>query len=300
MGLQQAYYELQFENAFLKAKGDAFQTFFEDLMSKTYKGDFMACRPWGKEGDRKNDGFLKSEKRLFQVYAPNDMEATKAIKKIKEDFEGAKKYWKTLFDKWTFVHNASEGLPPHVQKLLLDLEKSNQGITLDTWSLEELRTIFRKLSPDDKQTWFGLAPTNETKANLGFKDIQVVLEKLSSTVEPSIKQIKTVPAGKIKANALSDAIVTLLQQGITKTYLVQDFLDQWYDPSLGERLALSFNNKYKELKETYSPNRTFYELQKWAGGEQRGTPEHELAVITVLAYFFERCDIFEEPKGESK
>ena len=27
----------------------------------------------------------------------------------------------------------------------------------------------------------------------------------------------------------------------------------------------------------------------------RGTPEHQLAVLTVLAYYFERCDIFEEP-----
>ena len=28
---------------------------------------------------------------------------------------------------------------------------------------------------------------------------------------------------------------------------------------------------------------------------ERGTPEHQLAVLTVLAYYFERCDIFEEP-----
>ena len=38
----------------------------------------MACRPWGDRGDRKNDGFLKSERRL-QVYAPNEMSEAKAI-----------------------------------------------------------------------------------------------------------------------------------------------------------------------------------------------------------------------------
>jgi hypothetical protein len=300
MELQQAYHELQFENAFLKSKGDAFQTFFENLMTRAYKADFMACRPWGKEGDKKNDGFLKSEKRLFQVYAPNEMEASKAIAKIKEDFEGAKKYWKSYFDKWTFVHNAYDGLPPHVQQLILELEKNNQGLIIETWSLEELRVIFRKLSIDDKQSWFGLAPTNETKSNLGFNDIKVILENLSSTNVPPPAEIKTVPAGKIKANALSEAVVDLLHQGITKSYVVQNFLDQWYDSSLGERLSLSFNNKYKELKAQYTPNQIFYELQKWVGGGQRGTPEHEFAVITVLAYFFERCDIFEEPKGEIK
>lgn len=71
MNLQDAYYEARFENAFLRAKGDEFQTFFERLMGLAYKADFMACRPWGNQGDRKNDGFLKSERRLFQVYAPN-------------------------------------------------------------------------------------------------------------------------------------------------------------------------------------------------------------------------------------
>jgi len=73
MNLQQAYYELKFENAFHQAKGNAFQELFEKLMGLAYKADFMACRPWGNRGDRKNDGFLKSERRLFQVYAPNEM-----------------------------------------------------------------------------------------------------------------------------------------------------------------------------------------------------------------------------------
>ena len=65
MNLQDAYYDQKFENTFLRAKGNEFQTFFDRLMSLAYKADFMACRPWGKSGDRKNDGFLKSERRLF-------------------------------------------------------------------------------------------------------------------------------------------------------------------------------------------------------------------------------------------
>jgi len=68
MNLQQAYYEQRFEIDFRGAKGDAFQTFFEKLMGVAYKADFMACRPWGKQGDHKKDGILKSERRLFQVY----------------------------------------------------------------------------------------------------------------------------------------------------------------------------------------------------------------------------------------
>jgi len=125
VNLQRAFYEQKFEIAFLRAKGDAFQDLFEKLMGLAYKADFMPCRPWGNRGDRKNDGFLKSERRLFQVYAPNEMKETQPISKIQEDFQGAKKHWREHFDKWVFAHNAVDGLPPHVQTVLLDLEKAN-------------------------------------------------------------------------------------------------------------------------------------------------------------------------------
>ncbi|WP_295430115.1 ABC-three component system protein [uncultured Thiodictyon sp.] len=296
MNLQDAYYDQKFENTFLRAKGNEFQTFFERLMSLAYKADFMACRPWGRSGDRKNDGFLKSERRLFQVYAPNEMDAAKAIAKIKEDFEGAKIHWGKHFDTWSFVHNATDGLPPHVQALLLDFQCDNEGISLDSWGLEELRLVFRRLSSDDLATWLGPAITDETKTNLGFKDLQIVLESLAGKAAPSAVTVKDVPAGKIEANALSESTSILVKNGMAKAPLVSDFFDAWHDETLGERLAVSFRAEYARLRSTLHQNRIFSELQAWAGGVQRGTPEHEMAVLTVLAYYFERCDIFEEPK----
>lgn len=300
MNLQQAYYELQFENLFLKSKGNTFQELFEKLMGFAYKADFMACRPWGNRGDRKNDGFLKSEQQLFQVYAPNEMKEYEAIRKITEDFVGAKEYWNTLFNKWVFVHNADNGLPPHVQKILLDFEQANQGITIEPWGLEELRMVFRKISLEDKQIWLGFAaPTVETKIKLGFNDLQPVLENLATQPMPINLPVKDVPPGKIEANALSESITTLIKEGMSKTDLVLQFFEKWHDSELGEKIAQSFRAKYQSLEEQgLTPNTIFRELQSWAGGESRGTPEHELAVLTVLAYYFERCDIFKEPRGD--
>lgn len=297
MNLRQAHYEQKFENAFLRAKGDAFQDFFEKLMGFAYKADFMACRPWGNRGDRKNDGFLKSERRLFQVYAPNEMSEAKAIQKIQEDFEGAKEHWGEHFDKWVFAHNAVDGLPPHVQTALLDFEKTNSGITLEPWGLEEFRLVFRKLSPDDLQSWFGLtAPSDETKMRLGFSDLQVVLETIADRAVPTSQDVKDVPMGKIEANALSESVATLLKAGMAKAPLVEAFFRQWHDEALGERIAESFKARYLELRKGFRPNDLFAEIQAWAGGDGRGSPEHQLAVLTVIAYYFERCDIFEAPR----
>lgn len=296
MNLQEAYYEQRFEIAFLRAKGNEFQTFFERLMGLAYKADFMACCPWGKVGDRKNDGFLKSERRLFQVYAPNEMTAAKARAKITEDFDGAKVHWGKHFDKWCFVHNSTGGLPPHVQTLLLEFEKANKGITLEHWGLEELRLVFRRLSPDDLESWLGHAPTEETRTKLGFKDIQVVLESLAGKAPTSAASVRDVPPGKIEANDLSESVETLIRNGMTKARLVFDFLETWHDETLGERLAVAFRAQYARLRGKMHPNEIFSELQAWVGGNVRGTAEHEMAVLTVMAYYFERCDIFEEPR----
>lgn len=297
MNLRQAFYEERFENAFLRAKGDEFQTLFERLMGLAYRADFMACRPWGKQGDHKNDGFLKSERRLFQVYAPNEMKATEANAKIKEDFEGARVYWGIHFDHWVFAHNAVGGLPAHVQKTLLDFEARYPGIRLEPWGLDEFRLAFRRIGLEDLQFWLGAAPSEETKAQLGFKDLQVVLETIADRAVPTPASVKDVPMGKIEANALSASIATLLKAGMTKAPLVEAFFEQFHDASLGERIADAFKAKYNFLRETHTPNNIFSELQRWAGGSKVGGPEHLLAVLTVIAYYFERCDIFEEPRG---
>jgi len=196
-----------------------------------------------------------------------------------------------------FVHNAADGLPPHVQALLLDFETANPGIKLQPWCLEELRLVFRRLSDDDKASWFGLAPTEETKIRLGFADLKAVLERIAALPVPPMAEVKDVPAGKIEANALSEAVTRLLKEGLIKSPLVEAFLSEWHDETLGERLAEAFKAEYQRLRGTHVPNQIFAELQGWAGGDHRGIPEHELAVLTVIAYYFERCDIFEEPRG---
>lgn len=298
MNLQSAYYESRFEILFYRCKGNEFQAFFDKLMGLAYRADYMATRPWGNVGDRKNDGFLKSERRLFQVYAPDELTEAVAKKKITEDFEGAKVHWGKHFDKWSFVHNAYKGLPPHVQKLMLDFEATSPGMKLEPWCLEELRLIFRKINDaNDLVIWLGAAPTDETKIRLGFADLQGLLESLAAKAVPPGAPVQPIPPRKIEANDLSESVAALIMNGMIKTPLVRQFFESWHDETLGERLAVAFRAEYNRLRRTMHPNLIFSELQTWVGGPHRGTVEHQMAVLTVLAYYFERCDIFEEPKA---
>jgi len=47
-----------------------------------------------------------------------------------------------------------------------------------------------------------------------------------------------------------------------------------------------------------TPDTIFGELRKFCGGFNALPPRQEGAVYAVLAYFFERCDIFEEPPAD--
>src|ERR1041385_4817950 len=160
----QAFYELRFQTAFLETKGAAFQDLFARVMAKAYPGDFIACRPWGNTGDRKNDGYLKSERTLFQVYAPNEMRVAEAVRKITEDFTGAIPYWQEYFDRWVFVHNASGGLAPDIIAALLELERQHVPITVASWGYDELLLRFRRLSLADLSSLYGALPTARASA----------------------------------------------------------------------------------------------------------------------------------------
>jgi hypothetical protein len=93
----------------------------------------MPCRPWGAAGGRKNDGYLKSERLLFQVHAPNEMKVSQTIAKIRADFTEALPHWMNHLDTWVFVHNTSAGLPPDVIATLLDLEQQHPAVKVRDW-----------------------------------------------------------------------------------------------------------------------------------------------------------------------
>ncbi len=301
--ITRAYYELQFQVAFLKAKGDAFQTLFEQLMGKAHPADFIPCRPWGSVGDRKNDGYLKSERTLFQVYAPNEMTAAEAITKIDEDFPGALPHWRQHFDKWVFVHNAHDGLSPHIIARLLELEQQNAPLKVTHWSLEDLRLRFRRIPLDALQAWFGFAPTDAAKRSLSVAELESVLHHIAQAHPSTGEPPRRVPTGKIEANGLSSHVATLLKAGMERAELVGKFFDRWHDPQYGDRLAGAFRSKYIELRDQSTklgPDAIFHELHTWAGGTWASSCGLQVAVLAVLAFFFEQCEIFEAPRAETK
>lgn len=265
-------------------------------MELRYPNDFIQVKPWGDIGDQKCDGWLSSEKRLFQVYAPGELTRSETEKKMEIDFQGACIHWSGKFDHWNFVHNSREGVPPFVLQKLLAFGVSHPSISFTQWGYPELRAKLFELSPEDIQIILGPALSNLAMQSVRFSDVEKVIQHLQTIEPPPGVDLRPVPADKLQRNALSEDVAAFLKLGMIKSSLVAQFFASYRDPRYGDALAFQFKEKYIELREHgLEPDSIFWELRGYAGANDANSDSEQAAALAILAYFFEECDIFERP-----
>jgi hypothetical protein len=287
---------MSFELRYLKVRADEFQDFFASIMEKRYPADFMKARPWGNVGDRGNDGYLRSRRQLFQSYAPNEIKAAACIAKIDEDFTGALPHWKEYFSEWIFVHNSKEGLGPDVTAKLLALSNAHSPLQTRAWGFEELRQEAFRLTEADLTSLLGPAPTQNAILNLGVADLQPVLDQIAKLPPTAAPDLRPVSPEKLSYNMLSSHVETLLTAGMSRSDVVRRYFRAATDQTVQDKIAAMFRQQYDKLRSEHrSPDDIFAELQGFTGGSTLGPPSRQAAVLAVLAYFFQECDIFERP-----
>jgi hypothetical protein len=288
-----AWYEVNFNLEFRTKTGTEFQSFFTAVMQRRYPGDFQKVKPYGNQGDKKCDGYQPSCARVYQVYAPEQMNSAITIGKINEDFRGAIRHWQAQMDEWIFVHNQHRGLPPDVVKRLHFLNRC-KTVAVQPWGEAELRNEFFGLSQGDQSALFGHSPTPQSMMRLEIADVIKVVQVIAQQPAPLAEDVGQVPAGKLEANALSSSVKELLLLGSAKSKLVKELFSKWHDPMLGDRIATSFRTRYQTLRaEQKIGDEIFQELWRYAGATQHASMAQESAVLSLLAFLFEECEIFE-------
>lgn len=291
---QRGFYGLKFENTFLREKGKAFENFFARVMGHGFTGDFEPVRPYGPKGDLKCDGFRPSDGTVFQCYAPDSIKLADLLAKIDEDFAGARAHWGTQMRRWEFVHNDPRGLPAEAVRKLNAFRGNHSSIEFAVFGEAEMRSTVMGLALHQLEDLFGTVPSQRTLEQLNFASLRPVLIAIQRRDPGAEPPLSAPSATKLQRNALSQDAAALLTQGRRREKLVQDFFDTWPDPSFGEDVAEAFRDRYQALKAvSLSPDEIFGELQSFAGGME-GEPSRQGAVLAVLSYFFERCDIFED------
>lgn len=298
--LARNHYRLCFENKCLKVTGTEFQNMFCDLMERAHPGDFVKTKPWGRQGDQKNDGYLPSRRMLFAVYAPERMESADAVKKISDDFNGALPHWRQYFDIWTLVHNCTRGFPPDVTKTLESFRRDHAPLAIENWGPPALEHVVLGLNADDLVALLGPAPTREGMIKVGMPQVQPILGQISRLPSPPLHDLRPVPANKLTVNSLSTHVATLLRAGMAREDLVRRYFAQTAEPRLRDEIASAFREQYRQLVAGgLAPDVIFSRLQGFVGGSSVGEPYHQEAVLAVLAYMFQECEIFERPQDET-
>lgn len=293
---QRHFYRLQFQVRYLRAQGNEFQEFFRSIMEHAYPNDFIAVRTHGNVGDKKCDGYRQNGGIIYQCYAPRqDSNLAALLKKMQEDFDGAKDHWKAEMKQWVFVHNDDGGLPADAVKLLEKFKTDNKGLETGQHGIQELGNIVDDLPEAKLSSLFGPLPSRNMVANIGNADIQAAVQGIQHYDPRADMGDPIAPsAAKLDANGLSVAVIELIRGGFVGAKRVQGFFDNYPVPDYVDTVASAFKREYIKLREDdIEPDEIYDSLYHYASGDG-GDANRRAAVLAVLSYFFERCDIFED------
>ncbi|MDW0111587.1 hypothetical protein QT711_00225 [Sporosarcina saromensis] len=299
--IQRLFFEMKFDLFFYKERGNGFEDLFARIMKAKHKHDFIEVKTWGNKGDLKCDGYLQSEGIIFQVYAPNQINGSKLVAKFEEDYEKAMIHWNGIVYQWIFVQNAKDGVLGIDAVTLNEIEKykikEKVAIPILLWGIDEIKEIVFSLPAKEIISIFGEVPTMDDLSSLQIKHIEPFLMPFRVMSEGYISdiEIKEVPQNKIQINYLSEYIQDLLKIGMRKAHLIEKIISLGHEVDAVQNLSVAFQEKYKILKKEYKENtdQIFYELRDFAGYKYVKNPTDEIAILTILAYLFENCTIFE-------
>ena len=297
--MERAFYDMKFDLEFQSKTANVFQSFFSAIMTARYPSDFVATRTWGQDGDQKCDGYMLSTGTFYQVYAPDELDAKSAVKKMNDDFAGALEKWKDKISTWVFVHNARVGVPPHILQQLTDFKKDNKSITFTHMGRQELKRTLFETNESSIRRLLGTVPTYQDVNNLSMEAIKQTLLGFTRKGIAATAAIMPVSEKKLEANGLSTESKTLFEAGMIKSNLISSFFRQWHDPSLEEKTATKMNNIYKTaVSECLDSDNVFQRILTTISGTDLGNPSTTISALTIMAYFFQTCDIFEQPREE--
>lgn len=286
--------------------GQSYENLFSRVMVK-HNPNFKMIKPYGNVGDRKNDGFDKTTGVYYQVYAPENISKPKtivdAVKKVRIDFLGLKKQWHILCPIREFyyvVNDKYKGLPPDVEQEILVLGSEHPDVACDTFSSNSLEGIFMGLVEDDIIDIVGIPPNEE----ISFLDYDVLNKAVDhlmhSESDLSLDNFVENPnfESKIIFNELSSVCSNLLN---VASYQIGDL--EAYFANTGDfvknELKMRFKGLYKQSKEIinekekdFADKRFMYILNNASPNGKKAVRD---AVLVLMAFYFEACDIFEKP-----
>lgn len=283
-----------------EANGDKFEDLFTSIQNYSDPG-FQQIKPWGNIGDRKNDGYNAAKKIFYQVYAPEEIKISypSVIKKLNTDFAGLKRQWPEVMEFYFVVNDKYQGVNADSEKdiaSLISKNKLSKGGFITPKDLEN--TLFR-LEDDQILAVTGFIPDVNNITNLDYSVLtEVIGHIMSLPLEPIIGKIEFPDWNeKILFNKLSDGTKLYLNVGVQKlgalnTYLAnQSFLADDLQEKLTGVYQASKAKDWSGVVTNDPGDLIFWDMVKTCAPKNEAHVES--AIITIIAKYFESCDVFE-------
>jgi len=295
-----------FKNKVLSSHGQVFEDLFVRIMQAFDKG-FRPVKPQGREGDKKNDGFNKTNGRYFQVYSPEDTtdKEKESYKKLNSTFDELYNYWQSISPikefYWVYNDKFQTGVYPSIEKTLAEIEQK-YNLKSAPFLSKDLEDVFLSLPEYEIIEILG---GNLPDYNY-IEDVEITV--LGEVIDYLIKgnfnpNNITFPneinfEKKIRFNKLSKVFARLLRSAFYQDYIITEYFN--YNSKFAkESLKTVFSSFYKEALDVISdgiPEKADlvfqYILDK---ARPRDNVAVTNAVLTLMGHYFESCDIFEEP-----
>jgi len=303
---------IQFRNRILEANGQRYQDLFIDVMTKRCNG-FRPIKPHGTFGDEGNDGHISNCGRYYQVYAPENPKENiiNAINKAEKDFKRLKEKWSetALIEEYLFVFNDKfQGAYPKIEHTLAKIKRDNGLKVCEPFLAKDLVNEFMNLNEDDMIAVLGgVIPRTEYLQDIDYAILTEILQYIMDNSESLTINIKLQSPDfdkKIQFNCISKSVDSLLrtgsfQQGTIENYFVKN--SNFTRADIRDRLAAIYDKVKNEIMKfkindiERGDHVFFVILDDIVQNKKRAVQD---AAIALMAFFFETCDIFEEPPDE--
>lgn len=293
--------EDKIELIFHKKEGNEFERFIVSLYKIKYPR-FKAVKPQGNKGDGANDGYI-SEELIIQIYAPERINAKKAIKKLEHDFKRA------IDEGWEFkiyhfvINDKFKGGLTDIHKKIDKLNKEYKDIDLELIDSETLKNMIYDLYKDNQLKIYVLLNMDKNLSEFGdFELVSSVVDFISHTNEVregkmtdfiNFSTEKFLPDGikKLEINIQDEMFSKIFGSYIEKSNeIMEDFI-----PKIGleefEKTSEIIKDKYKQFSNKFNPEESLIKLHEFLYKKMSNDKNLETALWVVIAYFFDICDI---------
>lgn len=260
----------------------------------------MRVKAYGSLGDKGCDGYLQSTGAVYACYgAQNGAAGSVAsfISKMNADFAKAKADIPQIMKSWYMTHNIVEGLPVEAITAKSDLETENPDLEFFFLGRPRMLEIFGAMTEEQRIAFLGAHARNEDYLTLQIGEVKELVDSIMLAVEgstPSTAAIAPVSPQKLEFNAIPATWIAVIRGGRLNAHHVAEYFGNHFDPLRGESTAKIFRDKYLELKaQALGPGTIMFELYQFVVGPDSVDIDRQVAAHSLLAYLFERCDIFE-------